>query len=140
MVDVGAGELCCDVPDGTPEDRIHKVLLLEKGALVVGAFASVVERKDARVFFACQVCSLVLPTGRIVRMGRVERSCWPSALVAALVLVRLVGKSILFCNPGEEAGELGVGRRVLAVLEKLESGSVFCGCSKGELFTALYKT
>ena len=140
MVDVGAGELCCDVPDGTAEDRIHKVLLLEKGALVVWAFASVVERKDTRVFFPYQACSLVLPADRIVRMGRVERSCWSSALVAALVLIRLVGKSILFRNPRQEAGELGVGCRVLTVLEKLESGSVFCGCSKGELFAALYKT
>ena len=119
MVDVSAGELGCDVPDRTPEDRIQEVLLLETGALVVGAFASVVEGKDARVFFAKQVCSLVLPAGRIVRR------CWPSALFAALVIVRLIGKSILLRNPGEEAGKLGVGRWVLAVLEKLESGSVF---------------
>ena len=118
MVDVCAGELCCDVPDWTPEDGIHKVFLLEKGALVVGAFASVVERKDARVFFAQQVCSLVLPADRIVRMGRVEWRFWPSSFIAALVKFRLIiGKSILFCNPGKEAGELGIGRRVLAVLD-----------------------
>ena len=103
VVDVGARELGCDVPNGTPEDRIHKVLLLEEGALVVGALASVVEWEDARVFFAEQVCSLVLPADRIVRMGGVEGSRWPCALIAALVIVRLVGKSILLRNPGKEA-------------------------------------
>merc|ERR1719222_1086492 len=60
VVDVGARELGCDVPNRTPEDRIHEVLFLEEGALVVGALASVVEGKDARVFFAKQVCSLFL--------------------------------------------------------------------------------
>ena len=97
VVDVGARELGCDVSDGTPEDRIHKVLLLEEGALVVGALASVVEWEDARVFFAVQVCSLVLPADLFV--GRF----WPCALIAALVVVRLVGKSILLRNPGKEA-------------------------------------
>ena len=68
MVDVGARELGRDIPDRTPEDRIHKVLLLKKGALVV-EFASVVEGKDARMLFAEKVCSLRLPADCIVRMG-----------------------------------------------------------------------
>ena len=91
VVDVSARELGCDVPDRTPEDRVHEVLLFEEGTLVVGAFASVVEGKDAGVFSTYQVCSLVLPAGGIVRMGRVEWRFRPSALGTALVNVRLVG-------------------------------------------------
>ena len=94
MVDVGAGELCCDVSHGATEHRVDKVLLLEKGALVVRASASVVEGKDARVFLTKQVASFVLPTGCIVRRFR------PCALTAALVVVSLVGKSVLLGNPG----------------------------------------
>ena len=52
MVDVRTWELCCDVPDRTSEDRIHKVLLLEKDALIVGASSSVVEGEDAGIFLA----------------------------------------------------------------------------------------
>ena len=63
MVDVSARELCCDVPNGTTEDGIHKVLLLEKGALVEGAFSVVIEGEDAGMFFANQVGSRVLSTG-----------------------------------------------------------------------------
>ena len=121
MVDVGAGELCCDVPDRTPEDRIHKVLLLEKGALVVGAFSVVIEGEDAGMFFANQVGSRVLPTGCIIRMGFVEWRFRACALTAALVIVSLVGKTVLFGNPGKETRELGVGRWIFAVLKKLES-------------------
>ena len=140
MVDVGARELGCDVPDGTPEDRINKVLLLKEETLVVGAFASVVEGKDAGMFSTDQVCSPVLPADRIIRMGRVEWWFRPSTLNAALVNFRFVRKSILFCNPGKEAGELGVGRRVLAVLKELEScRSVFCARSHVELFAAFHK-
>ena len=97
MVDVGARELGCDVSDGTPEDGIHEVLLLEKGALVIGAFASVVEGKDARELLAHQICSPVLPADLIVWRF------WPCALITALINVRCIGKSILLGNPGKEA-------------------------------------
>ena len=54
-------------------------------------------------------------------MGFVEWRFRACALTAALVVVSLVGKTVLFGNPGKKTGELGVGRRVLAVLEKLET-------------------
>ena len=94
VVDISARELGCDVPNGTSENGIHKVLLLEKSALVEGAFSSVVEGEDTRMFLAYNVCSLVLSASCIVRR------CRACALTAALVVVSLVGKSVLLGNPG----------------------------------------
>jgi len=55
VVDVSARELGCDIPDRTPEDRVHEVLLLEESTFGKGASAFVVEGKDARVFSTDQV-------------------------------------------------------------------------------------
>ena len=66
MVDISSRELCCDIPCGTPEERIDEVLLLKEHASVIWALSSVVEGEDALVLLGSQVGPLCLATVGVV--------------------------------------------------------------------------
>ena len=66
MVDICSRELGCDIPCGTPEERIDEVLLLKEHASVVRALSSVVEGEDALVLLGSQVGAWVLSAVSVV--------------------------------------------------------------------------